>query len=110
MISLQSPMLTWSPASSDGNADLRKHVAEFEGMFLSQILEKLKDSYHMPGEEETDSAGESFQSLANSSLGNSLAQKDGMGITNLLVQSLTGYHVKTGAGSADVVVETKRKD
>ena len=65
----------------------------------------------MPGEEESDSAGESFQSLANSALGNSLAARDGMGIANLLVQSLTGNAkgaagVKPGTPAADVIVES----
>jgi hypothetical protein len=81
---------------------------------LSQILEKLKDSYHMPGEEESDTAGESFRSLANSTLGNSLAAQGGMGITKLLVQSLTSNSngeepIKLPLGPADVVIEGERK-
>ena len=71
------------PAAQDSNASLRKHVAEFEGLLLSQILQKLKDAYHLPGEEERDSAGESFQSLANSALGNNLAARGGPGVTKL---------------------------
>lgn len=100
--------------TQDANASLRKHVAEFEGLLLSQILEKLKDAYHMPGGEEMDSAGESFQSLANTALGNNLAAHGGLGMTNLLVQSLTGGtevtgSVKPAASLADVKAEVGRK-
>lgn len=101
-------------AAQDPNAALRKHVAEFEGLLLSQILEKLKDAYHLPGEEESDSAGESFQSLANSALGNNLAARGGLGMTNLLVQSLTANAEATGTvkpmlKAADVNPEVVRK-
>lgn len=101
-------------ASQDPNAALRKHVDEFEGLLLSQILEKLKAAYHLPGEEESDSAGESFQSLANSALGNNLAARGGLGMTNLLIQSLTGNAAATGVVKpmpqpADVNAEVGRK-
>jgi Rod binding domain-containing protein len=86
MIALH-PTATESPGSQD--SQLRKRVGEFEGMLLAQILEKLKDSYRVPGDDDSDSTGESFQSLANSALGNSLAAKDSMGISKLLLQSLT---------------------
>lgn len=98
-----------SPAHGP-NTSLRRHVAEFEGMLLSQILEKLRDTYRMPGAEETDSAGESFQSLANSAMGNGLAANGGLGLTDLLVQSLTrrpetAAPVKDTAHSADEIPE-----
>lgn len=101
-------------ASDDPHAALRKHVAEFEGLLLSQILEKLKDAYQLPGEEESDSAGESFQSLANSALGNNLAARGGLGMMNLLIQSLTVNDgvkgaVKPTPHSADVNAEVGRK-
>ncbi len=70
-------------------AQLRKQVAEFEGLLLSNILEKLRDAYHIPGEEQSDSAGESFQSFADSALGKCLAARGGLGVTEMLVQSLT---------------------
>jgi Rod binding domain-containing protein len=96
------------------NASLRRHIAEFEGMLLSQVMEKLKDAYHMPGAEETDSTGESFQSLANSALGNSLASRGGLlGLTNLLIQSFTGNRpipdVEKLTSSADPLPESGGK-
>ena len=107
-LSLRSSM-----PSVDPQASLRKHAAEFEGLLLSQILEKLKDCYHLPGEEESDSAGESFQSLANSALGNSLAARDGMGIAKMLVQSLSSNtkgapSIKDIAPAADVVIKSTK--
>ena len=104
----------FKPVAKDPNASLRKHVAEFEGLLLSQILQKLKDAYHLPGEEESDSAGENFQSLANSALGHNLAAHGCLGMTNLLIQSLSesaavADTVKPRAPSADVNSEVGRK-
>ncbi len=90
MISLHADPVTQTQDASDPNPKLRQRVVEFEGILLSQILEKLQSAYQLPGAEEADSTGESFQSFANSVLGKNLAEHDGLGLTRLLVQSLTG--------------------
>lgn len=87
-------MISLHPVTPDKQArldpQLKKRVSEFEGMLLSQILEKLNDAFRIPGGDDSDSTAESFQSLANNALGNNLAARDGMGISKLLIESLTG--------------------
>lgn len=69
-------------------AALRKRAAEFEGILLAQILEKVSEAYRVPGADDADSAGESLHSLATSALGNGLAASGGVGIAEMLVRSL----------------------
>lgn len=67
---------------------LRRHAAEFEGILLSEILQKLKDSCQIPGDEESDSTSENLQSFATAALGKGLAATGGLGIADLLTRSL----------------------
>ncbi len=83
-----SPVLL--PAQPADDSRLRKHAAEFEGLLLTEVLDKLKDSCRLPGEESSDSAGDSYQSLAGAALGKSLASKGGLGLADMLVRSLAG--------------------
>ena len=76
---------------------LREKASEFEGILLSEILQKLSDCYKVPGAEDADSTGESFQSFATSALGGGLARSGGLGIGGMLVRSLT--HVEPGKSS-----------
>ena len=76
---------------------LRDKASEFEGILLSEILQKLNDCCKVPGAEDTDSTGESFQSFATSALGGGLARAGGLGIGEMLVRSLT--HVEPGKSS-----------
>ncbi len=68
---------------------LRQKAAEFEGILLAQVLQKLNDSYRLPGGEETDSTASSFQELATSALGGGLAQSGGLGIAEMMTRSLS---------------------
>ena len=83
---------------------VREKAAEFEGMLLTQVLQKLSDCYRSPDGESTDSAGESFLNLANSALGGGLARSGGIGLGELLARSLTqgSQSLKSPTGSADV--------
>ena len=69
---------------------LRQKAAEFEGILLAQILQKLSDSYRLPGGEETDGTASNFQELATSALGGGLAQSGGLGIAEMMTRSLSG--------------------
>jgi len=107
MIALEPRNVGVQTTSTEPGSRLRRQAAEFEGLLLSQVLEKLKEAYRLPGTDEIDSAGENFQSLANSALGNSLAARGGMGLTDMLVQALTrdtkvAEPVKPPTGDADV--------
>jgi len=94
------------PPVVDSSSDrtLRRKTAEFEGMLLAQVLQKLSDCYRSPDGEISDSAGESFLSLANSALGGGLAHSGGIGLGDLLATSLIRNNqvLKTIAPSADV--------
>lgn len=79
-----------------GDAALRKCAAEFEGILLAQILEKLRDCYRFPGGNESDPAGDSLQSIANTALANGLGKSGGIGITEVLMRSLQRTSNVTG--------------
>ncbi|MGE5111460.1 MAG: hypothetical protein ACM3JB_11420 [Acidobacteriaceae bacterium] len=80
-----------------GNATrLREKAAEFEGMLIAQVLQKLDECYRLDSEE-ADSANQGFTSLATSALGGGLARSGGLGLGEMLVQSLQ----KTGSRSPE---------
>lgn len=93
-----------APTAAQSVPELRKHAAEFEGILLSEILQKLKDSCRIPDGEDSDATSESFESFATSALGRGLASRGGLGLSELLVQSLTAGNtdtLKQPARSAD---------
>jgi Rod binding domain-containing protein len=75
---------------------LREKAAEFEGMLIAQVLQKLDECYRLDSEE-ADSANQGFTSLATSALGGGLARSGGLGLGEMLVQSLQ----KAGARSPE---------
>ncbi len=75
-------------ASSEPSKALREKAAEFEGILLSELLQKMSDCCKVSGGDDPDSAGESFQSLATSALGTGLARTGGVGIGRMLIRSL----------------------
>ena len=75
-------------AGSEPSKALREKVAEFEGILISEILQKMSDCCKVSGGDDPDSAGENFQSLATSALGTGLARTGGLGIGRMLFRSL----------------------
>ncbi len=68
---------------------LMSKAREFEGILLSQLMEKLKEAYRVPGSElDQNPADESMGALATSALGGGLAKSGGVGIARMIVQSL----------------------
>lgn len=96
-ISIDSASNAERTGKSESVKALREKASEFEGILLSEILQKLSDCYKVPGAEDTDSTGESFQSFATSALGGGLARSGGLGIGEMLVRSLS--HVEPGKSS-----------
>lgn len=80
----------------NSRASLREKAAEFEGMLIAQVLQKLEECYRLDSEE-SDSANQGFTSLATSALGGGLARSGGLGLGEMLVQSLQ----KTGSRSPE---------
>lgn len=80
-----------SASSSDRGSQpaLREKAAEFEGILISEILQKLSECYRVPGEEDSDGAGENFRSMATSALGGGLARSGGLGVGEMLVRQLS---------------------
>lgn len=78
----------------NNRASLREKAAEFEGMLIAQVLQKLDECYRLDSEE-ADSANQGFTSLATSAVGGGLARSGGLGLGEILVQSLQ----KTGPRS-----------
>lgn len=68
--------------------ELRKKAAEFEGMLIAQILQKLNECYKLGNSDDDDSTSESFQSLATSAVGGGLARSGGLGVGEMIVKSL----------------------
>lgn len=75
-------------AGNNSPRALREKVAEFEGILLSELLQKMSDCSKISGGDDPDSTSENFQSLATSALGSGLARTGGLGIGRMLVQSL----------------------
>ena len=80
----------------NNRTSLREKAAEFEGMLIAQVLQKLDECYRLDSEE-ADSANQGFTSLATSALGGGLARSGGLGLGEMLVQSLQ----KAGARSPE---------
>jgi Rod binding domain-containing protein len=84
-----APHSVVQPQQHDSTKALREKAAEFEGILLSEILQKMSDCYKVPGADDTDSTGESFRAFASSALGGGLARSGGVGIGEMLVRSLS---------------------
>jgi Rod binding domain-containing protein len=83
------PTPTLVPHKTFSVGALREKATEFEGILLAEMLQKMSACCGAPGSENSDSTGESFQSLATSALGGGLARSGGIGIGDLLVRSLS---------------------
>ena len=73
---------------TSGGRALRDKAYEFEGMLIAQILQKLDECYKLGNSDDDDSTSQSFQSLATSAVGGGLARSGGVGIADMIVQSL----------------------
>jgi Rod binding domain-containing protein len=89
MIELKTDTSAPSPGASQSSTALREKAAEFEGILLAEILQKLSECYRIPDAEDSDPTSESFQSFAASALGGGLARSGGVGIGDMLVRSLS---------------------
>jgi Rod binding domain-containing protein len=93
--------LTDTSIQADANERLlREKASEFEGILIAQILQKLNQCYRLDESEDSDSANESFGSLATSAVGGGLARSGGLGIGEMIVRSLQRSGVP---GTAQVI-------
>lgn len=76
---------------------IRESAAEFEGILLAQIMEKLRDCYRLDDEQQ-DPAGQSMQSIATTALANGLGRHGGLGLGQMMVRSLEPKEAATGPG------------
>ncbi len=83
-----APQHTHEPGADDEN---RKQVAKgFEGMFVRQILERMKDTIDEfeADDEEQDSSAEQIKGLFWSLLGDNLAESGGFGLWEHIYESM----------------------
>jgi Rod binding domain-containing protein len=71
-------------------ASLRKHATEFEGILLTEMLGKLQHTF---AQSESDGAGDSasdtISSMGTQALAQALAQRNVLGIGNMVAHALT---------------------
>ncbi len=80
-------------ASANDDKKIDKSAKDFEAILLGNMLQGAEDSFaKVPGtddeENDTDSGGSQFLSMAMQSLGTSLSGSGGIGIAKMISQSL----------------------
>jgi len=66
---------------------LEQSVSDFQGILLSQCIQKMQETFASPGEV-SDPASESFSGMGAQALGAALARNDALGIRKMLLHSL----------------------
>jgi len=79
---------TVSAAGSDA-ASLKRHAVEFESILLTNVMEKLEQTYScVPGEQPADAAHDTEASMATQALATGIAKAGGFGFAKMILKYL----------------------
>jgi Rod binding domain-containing protein len=71
-------------------AALKLHAVEFESILLTNVMEKLEQTYScVPGEQPTDAGHDTEASMATQALATGIAKAGGFGFAKMILKSLS---------------------
>ncbi len=70
-------------------ATLKRHAVEFESILLTNVMEKLQQTYScVPGGQPTDAGHDTEASMATQALATGIAKAGGFGFAKMILKSL----------------------